>query len=262
MTTFSAALWAEGLKARRALIAWLASAGLLLLPLVGGLFMIILRDPAAARDMGLISAKAQLAAGSADWPSFFAILTQGQAVAGGVIFAMITAWVFGREFSDRTAKELLAVPTGRGTIVAAKLLLVVVWALALTMLVYVCGLAIGGALALPGWSGTEALIALGRLLLIGLLTALLLSWVAFFAGVGHGYLAPLGWAFLTVALAQIAVVMGWGDWFPWSVPALLSDVAGPSRDLLGVHSFVLVVLAGSAGAWAALTWWRRADHVR
>lgn len=262
MTGFGAALWAETLKARRSPVAWLASAGLLLLPAVGGLFMIILRDPNAARDMGLISAKAQLTAGSADWPSLFGILSQGLAVGGSIVFALITAWVFGREFSDRTAKELLAVPTGRGAVVAAKFVLVAVWVAGLAALVFVAGLGVGSALSLPGWSSDVAGAALGTLAVTTGLSILLLAWVAFFAGAGHGYLPPLGWAFLTTALAQIAVVMGWGDRFPWAVPALLSDLAGPSQGLLGPHSYALVAATGLLGLWATFTWWRRADHVR
>ena len=49
--------------------------------------------------MGLISTKAQIVAGVADWPAFFGILLQGSAIAGAIIFALITAWVFGGEFS-------------------------------------------------------------------------------------------------------------------------------------------------------------------
>ncbi|MEV0143917.1 MULTISPECIES: ABC transporter permease [unclassified Nonomuraea] len=33
---------------------------------------------------------------------------------------MIAIWLFGREFSDHTAKDLLALPTSRTAIVAAK----------------------------------------------------------------------------------------------------------------------------------------------
>ena len=104
--------------------------------MIGGLFMIILKDPEAARSMGLISAKAQLLAGVADWPTFFGILAQAVAVGGAVVFAIVTAWVFGREFRDRTAKELLALPTSRESIVAAKFLVLAVWTLFLTVWIF------------------------------------------------------------------------------------------------------------------------------
>ncbi len=105
--------------------------------------LIILKDPEAARSMGLIGSKAQLVAGVADWPTFFNVLGQAVAVGGAIVFAIITAWVFGREFSDRTAKELLALPTPRESIVAAKFVVIAGWTLAFTVLVFLIGLGVG-----------------------------------------------------------------------------------------------------------------------
>src|SRR5439155_15263333 len=142
MNSFLAALWAEGLKARRSKITPLTASGFLILPLIGGLFMIILKNPEQARAMGLLSTKAQLTAGVADWPTFFDMLSQGVAIGGAILFAFITAWVFGREFSDHTAKELLALPTPRRVIVCAKFVLIALWTLVLAALVFVVGLAV------------------------------------------------------------------------------------------------------------------------
>ena len=74
MNAFLAAFWAEALKARRSKMTLLTAAGFLILPLVGGLFMVILKDPEQARAMGLIGAKAQLTVGVADWPAYFDML--------------------------------------------------------------------------------------------------------------------------------------------------------------------------------------------
>ena len=77
MSRFRAALWAEALKARRSKVSLLSAAAFAILPLVSGLFMVILKDPVAARSMGLISMKSQLIAGAADWSTHFEILLQG-----------------------------------------------------------------------------------------------------------------------------------------------------------------------------------------
>jgi len=262
MNPLLSAFWAETLKARRSKISVLTAAGFLILPLVAGLFMIILKDPERARAMGLISAKAQLAAGVADWPTFFGILTQGAAIGGAILLAIITAWVFGREFSDRTAKELLALPTSRVVIVGAKFVVTGLWALGLTLLIFAIGLGIGTAVDIPGWSIELEWASFWSLITIAALTWMLMPFVALFASAGRGYLPPLGWTFLTVTLAQIAAVLGWGDWFPWSVPALLSGMAGPSAQQIGMHSYVLVSLAFIIGIAATIAWWQRADHAR
>lgn len=262
MSAFGAALWAEALKARRSLTPALSALAFMALPLVDGLFMVILKDPGRARAMGLISAKAQLTAGVADWPTFLGVLTQGVAIGGAVVFALLTAWVFGREYSDRTVKELLALPTPRATIVAAKFVLLALWTLTLALLIFAAGLGVGMVVDIPGWSLDLVWTSFRTLLGVALLDLMLLPFVAFFASAGRGYLPALAWALFSVFLAQIAAVLGWGDWFPWSVPALFSGMAGPRAGDLGLHSYVSVSVAFAVGLAATFAWWRSADQVR
>jgi ABC-2 type transport system permease protein len=262
MNGFLPSLWSETLKMRRSKVPLFTAIGFSITPLMGGLFMIILKDPEAARSMGLISAKAQLLAGVADWPTFFSILAQAVAIGGAILFAIITAWVFGREFSDRTAKELLALPTSREAIVAAKFVVIAVWTLILSMWVFLFGLLVGKLVVIPGWSGQLLRSASIDVLGSAVLTIVLLPFVALLASVGRGYLPPFGWMILTVVLAQIAAITGWGDWFPWSVPALFSGAAGPRAELMGTHSYVIVVLASLIGLAATFYWWRNADQTK
>ena len=63
-------------------------------------------------------------------------------------------------------------------------------------------------------------------------------------------------------LAQILAATGWGGWFPWSVPALFSGLAGPRAEQVGAHSYAVVTATSVAGLAATLAWWRRADHAR
>ncbi len=96
MNAFLSAFWAETLKARRSKVSWVTAAAFSIFPIVGGLFMIIMKDPEQARAMGLIGAKAQLlTAGVADWPTYFDFLTLGTTAGGAILFAFITAWIFG-----------------------------------------------------------------------------------------------------------------------------------------------------------------------
>jgi len=262
MKAFLSAFWAEALKARRSKVSLLTVAAFLIFPIIDGLFMFILKDPERARGMGLISVKAQITAGVADWPTYFQVLLLGTAIGGAIVFAFTTAWVFGREFSDHTVKEILALPTPRGVIVGAKFVLTALWMLGLTLMIFVIGLGIGKAVDIPGWSPGLAWSSFWSLMLIALLTFMLMPFVALFASVGRGYLPPLGWALLTMALAQIAIVLGWGDWFPWSVPGLLGSLNGSHAEPVGMHSYVVVVLTFVAGIAATFAWWQSADQAR
>jgi ABC-2 type transport system permease protein len=238
---------------------WTA-AGFTLAPLMAGLFMFILKDPSRARALGLLRAKAQLAAGTADWPTFLAIIAQATAVGGSFLFALVTAWVFGREFADRTAKLLLAAPTSRHVIVAAKFVVVGAWSGVLCAWIFGVALLVGWGVGLPGWSGQVLGQGALRVGLTAVLAIPLVGPIAFLACWGRGYLAPLGFAILTVFLAQITAATGWGPWFPWSIPPLFSGLAGEDAATLGWGSYALVIVTALVGVVATIVWWRRADH--
>jgi len=262
MTNFTSALWAETLKMIRSKVPLFTALGLSIVPLVGGLFMIILKDPEAAKSMGLISAKAQLTVGVADWPAFFNIIAQAIAVGGAILFAIVTIWIFGREFSDHTAKELLALPTSRETIIGAKFTVVAVWTFTLSLFVFGFGLVVGNLVVIPGWSTELLQTAFVDILGSAMLTIVLLPFVALIASMGRGYMPAFGWTIFTVALAQIAIITGWGDWFPWSIPALFSGAVGPRAEQLGYHSYVIIILASLIGLTATFYWWRNADQTK
>jgi ABC-2 type transport system permease protein len=228
-------------------------------PLVATLFMYILKDPLRARSMGLLSTKAQLV-GVADWPTLLGLLAQSTAVGGLLVMAMAMSWLFGREFSDRTAPNLLATSTPRASIVLAKFVVFAAWAAGLIALVPLIGMAGGALVGLPGWSPGVARRGLLDVIVAGALTASITTPVALLASVGRGYLAPLGWALLTMALSQVVSVTGWGSWFPWAVPSLYAGLAGERSVQLGPHSYFLVALIGAAGVALTVAWWRNADH--
>ena len=262
MSNLQSALWGEILKARRSKVPLLAAVGLTLAPLVDGLFMFIMKDPERAHEMGLLSVKAQMAMSTAEWTTVFSVLSQAIAIGGVIVFSIVTAWIFGREFSDHTAKDLMALPTSREQIVTAKLIVITIWVFGVTLWIYLIGLVIGNLVNIPGWTTQLAWESLQDILATAGMTMLLMTPVAFIASMGRGYLPPLGWAVLTIFLAQIIAATGWGDWFPWSVPALFSGAAGPRGELIGVHSYVIVILAGIVGFAATFYWWRNADQTR
>lgn len=262
MTHLLAPLWAETLKARRSKVPLLASIGFTLAPLMDALFMFIMKDPDRAREMGLLSVKAQLTMSDANWTTFFSVLTQAIAVGGAIVFSIVTAWIFGREFSDHTAKDLMALPTSREGIVTAKLMIISAWVFVTSLWIYLVGLVVGSFVDIPGWTNILALRSLGDVFVTAGMTLLLMTPVAFIASMGRGYLPPLAWAVLTIFFSQIIAATGWGDWFPWSVPALYSGVVGPRAEQLGTHSYILVILASIIGLFATFWWWRNADQTR
>ncbi len=262
MRELAAAVWAETLKARRSRVPVVTVLAFAVATLVGGLFMFILQDPARARAMGLLGTKAAVVGGDADWPGYFMMLAQTTAVGGLLVFGLVFVWMFGREFSENTVKDLLALPVPRTTIVGAKFGVAAVWCLALAFLTYLLGLLVGAVLGLPGWSSAVAVAGLVNLLATAVMTILLATVFALAASIGRGYLPAVGCMFLALFLSQIVAALGYGHYFPWSVPALFSGVAGPDRTAPGPLGYALVLLVGLGAAVATGVWWRRADQDR
>ena len=262
MNAFFAALWAEMLKVRRSKMLLGSVIGFMILPLAGGLFMLILKNPEQARAMGILNAKAQITAMTADWPSFLEMIVMGMGALGQILFSFITAWVFGREFSDHTVKEWLALPAPRSAIIGAKFVVIFIWTMMLGLLVFLIGMGVGSAIGIPGGSFELAWKAFLNVLLTLPLNIMLMPVVAFFASRGRGYLLPLAWTILVLGFADLVSVLGWGDWFPWGVPVLVSGMVKPNADHLGLHSYLMVLLACIVGLALTFNWWRSADQTR
>jgi ABC-2 type transport system permease protein len=202
--------------------------GYLFLP-VGIAFLIFLaRNPELSQKLGLISAKANLAAYSAtDWPAYLGLFAQIIAAGGFFFSVMAVSWVFGREFVDGTLKDLLAVPVQRSSILLAKFIVVAIWSAMLTIVVFIVGLIVGAIIQLPGGSIDVFLQGSTLVAITACMAIAIIFPFAFFASVGRGYLLPMGTAILVVIMANLTVVAGWGEFFPWAVPMLYAQGKSP-----------------------------------
>jgi ABC-2 type transport system permease protein len=254
-------IWIELRKATRSRVPLFTFLGFLMLPLASAVFMFIYKDPELARSIGLISAKANLVGCSADWPFYLSMFAQGIAIGGLLLFSLVESWVFGREFSDGTLKDLLAVPVARSTIVLAKFIVVALWSTLLTLAIYVIGLLLGGLIGLAQGTGGVLLHGSASLAIAAGLVMIDVIPVAFFASVGRGYLLPMGIMLLILALANVIALLGWGSYFPWSVPGLYAGAGAEGAGLEAV-SYGIVILTGLAGVIGTYLWWKYADQSR
>ena len=254
------AVWIELRKATRSRMPLFTALGFLVLPCGLAFFMFIYKYPTFARNIGLISAKANLAGGAATWPYYLGVLGQAIAIGGIAVFSLVESWVFGREFVDGTLKDLLAVPVARANILLAKFLVVALWSLLLTVMLFLVSLLFGAVIGLSQgtaevfWQGTATLAVVACLTIVNVFP------FAFFASLGRGYLLPMGVTLLVIVIANFIVVAGWGNYFPWAVPALYAELAGKGK--LAPVSYLLVLLTGLAGMAGTYLWWRWADQNR
>ena len=252
---------AEVKKNRHARITWITFAAFALAPVFGALIMYLMKDNGLEGMSGMLRSKAALYSFSSDWASFLSLLSQAVGVGGILIFGFVAAWLFGREFSDGTAKDLLSLPVSRVKIINAKFAYYFIWCITLALSNLVLGLLSGWALQLPGWQSNLAANNLKIYFLTTLMIIFLNTTVSFFAIAGKGYLAPLGIVVLALVMAQILGAVGLGTYFPWAVPGIFSGSGGADlKSKLDAISYGILIAAGIAGYFGTILWWKYADQ--
>ena len=212
MNELSDMVWVESRKAIRSQMPLWTALASLFMPLAIAFLIFVSKNPEISQKLGLVSAKADLVAyAGTDWPAYLGFF--GQLVAAGEFFLLVMAisWVFGREFADGTLKDMLAVPVQRSSILLAKFIVVAIWSALLTIVIFIAGLLMGALIQLPGGALNVVLRdSLFLLVIAGMVIAVVLPF-AFFASVGRGYLLPVGMAVLALMMANLVVVIGWGE---------------------------------------------------
>ncbi len=170
-------------------------------------------------------------------------------------FSFTAAWVFGREYADRTISELLVKPAPRLDMVIAKFIAVFIWDVLLSLFMFAVVLLVGVLIGLPGYSwlfiGSRFLSFLGASFMIMACSTAM----ALLANVTKGYLAPIGLTFLIVILSNIIAGLGFAPYFAWTIPSLFI-----AHTPLGILSYLIPFLTGIVGFAATVFWWNHAEQ--
>jgi len=261
MKPFSAAIHVEYLKTRRSKVFLYSILFFIFIGMVMGLLLYASSHPEFANRSATLQMKTSFLTGG-DWNAFYALMLQIILTLGMIGPGVITAWCFGREYSDGVLKDLLALPVPRSMIVVAKLVIVFSWSMILSAVILLAASLTGWAIGLESWDPAAFAHFLGVFFLCALLNALLLPVVAFVASAGKGYILPITFVILVLILTQLVFIgiPGLSPWFPFALPALISGVAGDAAPSARGISYLLYGLSVVAGAAGTIYWWRFADH--
>lgn len=260
MKDIFAAIWAEGLKIRRSKMLLITILAFIFTPIMMDLMMVIAKNPELAYKYGIVGAKATVLNLQADWPTYFRLLNIAIVGIGLIGFGFVTSWVFGREYSDHTVKDLLALPTPRSSIILAKFIVVAIWCILLSFIFLSFGFIASGLVQLSSWTSEAAFDNASIFAVASLLTILLCTPVAFFASFGRGYLAPVGFVILALAISQFISALGLAQYFPWAIPMLYTGAAGAESAQLGIINYIILFLTSILGSVGTFAWWRYADQ--
>ncbi|MBX3238870.1 MAG: ABC transporter permease [Chitinophagaceae bacterium] len=256
------ALQAEVIKIKSAKILWATFIAFAIVPVMGGVFILVVQDNEAMEKASGFALKIKAMNFEANWKSYLNVLSQAVGVGGVLLFGFVASWIFGREYSDGTAKDLLSLPTSRTKIVNAKFILYVLWCLMLVLSNLVVAFILGTTLHLPTMDTSSLTGILNDYFITTALTIIAGVPIAFFALYGKGYLAPLSFVALTLVFSQVIAAIGYGSYFPWSIPGLYSGAGGEYKNLLSSFSYIILLLTGIVGYLATTIYWKNADQTK
>jgi ABC-2 type transport system permease protein len=260
---FHAVVGAEFSKLRRSKITWISFLAYAFMVGVGALFVWMMKNPDLAADLGLIGQKARLAVGAVEvgWEGYLGLVLEMSGLGGMMLSSVILTYVFGREYAEGTAKNMLALPVPRWMLVAAKLVVSAIWFALLTAwavaLTWCAGSLAGlGESAAGIFAETAGKIAVASLM--GFACASAAGWIAVES---RGYFAPLGYAIFSMLLSVILGATEWGRWCPWSALLWYTGASGPGKTLVP-GSFAVVGVFFALSAALILRHETRADNTQ
>jgi len=259
MKQIKATLASELIKLKRSKIFWITFGLFIFIPMMMGVLIYIAKNPELSSKYGLISTKAAMF-GDNDWKGYFTIINQIIAAIGLIGFGFVTAWVFGREYIDKTITNILVMPASRTSIVISKFIIISIWCIILAIVLLLTALIIGTIIDIPGKSADMITDNLKIYAETAGLTILLSTPVAFLASYGRGIFAPLGFVIVTMIMAQFVSLSGIGAFFPWAIPGINTVTEGSVGMELVPASYGIVILTSLVGFTGTIIWWNKADH--
>lgn len=261
MKSIGVSLWIEILKIRKSTMFWATILVFAFVPCMMGLYMFVQLHPEISGKLGMIGNKAtMLRFGEPNWQNYFTLLVQGFAAVGVIGIGFVTSWVYGREFSEHTIKDILVLPISRSKIVISKFIVVIIWSIILSLVYFGICLLVGLLINIPDWTSELVLMNFTRYFVTALLTIILSTPVAFLASYSRGYMLPMGFVILTLIAANFTGIVGLGSYFPWAIPGLYGTASGLEGMQLNNASYAILFSTGILGFLGTLAIWRFADQ--
>jgi ABC-2 type transport system permease protein len=261
MKGFYAALYTEIIKSVKSSMLWIVLAFNIFIAMMLGLLMLVAKHPEIAENSVIISTKASLIS-KADWPTFFALLLQMGLVLGSLGSGIVAIWIFGREYSDRVIKDILALPVSRFNIVLSKSIIILIWSIIMLIVLFAASIITGKLVGLESWSDQLYQTSVSDYSVASILTVLLFTPVTLVTSISRGYLLPVGFIIMIMILTQLigAGLTFLAPYFPWCAPAVISGLAGPSIPEANIYCWIIFGLTVLLGFFGTAAWWRYADQ--
>lgn len=120
---------------------------------------------------------------------------------------------------------------------------------------------VGLILKSPGWDYSAILSIINKYFLIVSMVIILGTPISFFSLWARGYMVPLGFLIVVLLLSNFMPYLGLGQYFPCSIPAIYSGMAGEEiKKSLNILSYLCIFTTFLGGYLLTIDWWKYGDQ--
>lgn len=176
-----------------------------------------------------------------------------------LIFAIIMAYLFGREYNEHTLKAILTVPISRGRFLISKYIMFLIWILILTVVTSLSTVLFGFAAGLTGFTLKLFIDSFAQLLLSNVLLFLTFSPFVFISlFVTNMVPAMIGGASLTL-VNLLVYGQDWAPFVPWVCPYLIASGEIAEYNLSLMIPYVLILATFLIGIAVSYLYFTKKD---
>ena len=181
-----------------------------------------------------------------------------------IVYSVITAYLFSREYSENTLKTILAIPVRKSTFLASKFAMLLLWILFLNLVSWI-GMSVASVIlhSVFGFAdfGVETpLIYLGKMLLGGALMFFTLTPFAFLAIWTKGFVMPLIVSATVVMVNMLLINSDVAPLFPWTASFVITESGFMEQTSYSyIHSITSVAIVFILGFVLSMTYFHRKD---
>lgn len=177
---------------------------------------------------------------------------------GTLLYGVITAYLYHREYAEDTLKNLLTIPVSRVSLIVSKLILLFLWILTLTFVAWGLTLFFGLIGQFEGLSSTVLLESLKQFMLGGCLLFLLSTPTIFVTFLFKNYVPTIIFTSM-ITMANVALAnREYKVLFPWSAAHTIVT-NGFVPEFPPYYSYMAILITSIVGLAATIIYFKKAD---
>ncbi len=178
---------------------------------------------------------------------------------GIIVYGVIAAYLFSREYSEKTLKSILTIPVSKEAFLSAKFLMLFIWMMIITLVAWISTLLLSIFGNAADFSGAVIIHSLKEYFLGAMLLYLTMSPFVFITLWLKNIVTPII-AVATVVLANVALANeDLAALFPWSSPYLIASGDIEKLSYSVATAVIIIIVVFLVGIVASFAYFKKQD---